>query len=139
MLIRLAMLMGVLLSVNAASAKSFQDHVRGLGFTANVTSAGVIQDQQAGYYSGGGITMRSQVQNMSLGHLQLPSVKAGCGGIDLYNGSFSFINAQAFEALGANIIQNSLGYIFELGIDTLSPQMANSLAKIRSILNAINN
>jgi len=121
-----------------AALVGFERHVNSLGFATNITKPGVIQDQQAGYFSGGGITMRSQVQNMNLAHLQLPSVKAGCGGIDLYNGSFSFIKGEQFESMIKSIIQASAGYALELALDSVSPQLANAMSKMRSIMNMIN-
>ena len=57
----------------------------------NTTTPGAHKDQSAGYWSGGGMSARTRVKNAQLGTLQLPSINAGCGGIDMYMGGLSFI------------------------------------------------
>ena len=43
-------------------------------------------------YTGGSLMMRAPGRNYPLATVQLPSLRAGCGGIDIYGGAFSFIN-----------------------------------------------
>ena len=53
--------------------------------------------QSARYTTLGGISMRTPVvPNLQLGQIQTPRFSAGCGGIDLYAGGFSAINADQF-------------------------------------------
>src|ERR1700723_192676 len=81
-----------------------------LGMSNNVTTAGGYQDQTGGFYTGGSVFSRSKVNNSDLFSLQMPHYRSGCGGIDLFMGGFSFINAQAFTQLLRNIGSNAGGY-----------------------------
>lgn len=121
-----------------AKIDSFEKHVKNMGFITNNTKSGVMQDQQAGYYTGGSITMRGLVSNTSLVNIQLPSINAGCGGIDLFKGAFSFIDQDGFDNLITSIAQGALGYAVELGLDTLSSQIGNVLKGLRREVNFIN-
>src|SRR5712671_5322612 len=78
-----------------------------LGSLGNVTSPGAFRGQAMNLYTGGSLFMREPSKNYSLTRAQLPSLKAGCGGIDLFGGSFSFINKAQFVALLQNIGANA--------------------------------
>ncbi|WP_172844158.1 conjugal transfer protein TraH, partial [Escherichia coli] len=68
-----------------------------LGFASNTTQPGVWQGQAAGYAYGGSLYARTQVKNVQLISMTLPDINAGCGGIDAYLGSFSFINGEQLQ------------------------------------------
>ena len=59
------------------------------------------------------------------------------GGIDLFLGGFSFINAQEFTQLLRNIGSNATGYAFNLALATVTPQIKSVLdelsAKVQSM------
>ncbi|MGZ9927940.1 conjugal transfer protein TraH, partial [Escherichia coli] len=63
-----------------------------LGFASNTSQPQVWQGQAAGYASGGSLYARTQVKTIQLVSMTLPDINAGCGGIDAYLGSFSYIN-----------------------------------------------
>ena len=63
---------------------------------ANVTRPGVYEGQSAGYFTGGGVYLRTPPRSYTLYSVQWPRFRAGCGGIDLFTGGFSFINASEF-------------------------------------------
>lgn len=110
-----------------------------LGMAHNVTKGGGYQDQTGGFYTGGSIFARSKVNNPDLFTLQLPHYRAGCGGIDLFLGGFSFINAQEFTQLLRNIGSNASGYAFNLALATVTPQIKAVLdelsAKVQQMTN----
>src|SRR3546814_7548471 len=58
------------------------------GGAANVTGPSAFQGQSAGYYSLGNVWTRFPQKSVQPFNLQLPSARAGCGGIDLFSGSF---------------------------------------------------
>ena len=62
-------------------------------------------------------------KNYPLVNARLPSLRAGCGGIDLFGGAFSFINKQQFVALLQNIGSNAVGYAFKLALQSISPDI----------------
>ena len=61
--------------------------------STNITPPNNYRDQAAGYYSGGGFAMRTKSGSFQPFSLTAPSFKAGCGGIDMYMGSFSMISS----------------------------------------------
>ncbi|MDO4936677.1 MAG: conjugal transfer protein TraH, partial [Sutterellaceae bacterium] len=83
---------------------------------SNFSRPGVFETQRRGVLSGGSFYSRSPIMNTELVNLQLPSAKAGCGGIDLFGGSFSFINADQFVQLLRSIASNAKGYAFNIAL-----------------------
>ncbi|MCV5231427.1 conjugal transfer protein TraH, partial [Escherichia coli] len=91
---------GLLTVTPAASADVNSDmnqFFNKLGFASNTTQPGVWQEQAAGYAYGGSLYARTQVKNIQLISMTLPDINAGCGGIDAYLGSFSFINGDQLQ------------------------------------------
>ena len=109
-----------------------------LGMNSNVTEAGSFKDQAAGYYTGGSIVARSKPRNIQLATIQLPSIKAGCGGIDMFNGAFSFIQKEelvnALRAIGSN----AGSYAFMLSLQSMSPQLYNTINELNNLAQKIN-
>jgi len=70
---------------------------------SNATRPGVYETQSARYATLGGLSYRAPItQPFRLLSLQTPRFSAGCGGLDLYGGGFSVMNADQFvEALRA--------------------------------------
>lgn len=110
-----------------------------LGMSNNLTTAGGYQDQTGGFYTGGSVFARSKVNNAELFSLQMPHYRSGCGGIDLFMGGFSYINAAAFTQLLRNIGSNAGGYAFNLALATVTPQIKSVLdelsAKVQQMTN----
>lgn len=129
------------LSINTAMASvssdlgSFFNH---LGYTSNSTDASAYQGQEAGYYTGGSLYARNSVRDYQLVSVQLPSVKAGCGGIDLFTGGFSFINSQNLVDAMENIANNAVSYAVLLGIQTVTPEIADEMQSLQGYANFIN-
>jgi conjugative transfer pilus assembly protein TraH len=81
-----------------------------LGYSGNVTQAQAWQGQAAGYFSGGSVYLRNPVKNVQLISMQLPSLNAGCGGIDAYLGAFSMISGEEIQRFVKQIMSNAAGY-----------------------------
>ena len=93
------------------------------GTAANVTGPSAFNGQSAGYYSGGSLWSRFPSKTINPVNVQLPSARAGCGGIDLFAGSFSFINADEMVAMLKATANNAIGFAFQLAIDSISAQI----------------
>jgi conjugative transfer pilus assembly protein TraH len=115
-----------------------QDFFNRHGMAANITSPGHFEDQTAGYYSGGGISVRSQPRNTQLMTLQMPTFKAGCGGIDLWAGGLSFINADELRQMLKGITTSALNYAFMLGLQKVSPVLYNTMNELNAMAQKIN-
>lgn len=109
-----------------------------LGFDSNVSAPSAYLGQEAGYYTGGSIFARTQVRDVQIMQLDLPSHRSGCGGIDIFAGGFSFVNADQLVALFKNILNNAKGYAFTLAMETATPQLANVMKYLQDVANKIN-
>ncbi len=111
------------------------------GGAANVTGPSAFEGQSAGYYSLGNIWTRFPQKSVQPFNLQLPSARAGCGGIDLFSGSFSFINASEIIAMLKATANNALGFAFKLAIDSVSPEIGkvmDEFSQKAQLLNQMN-
>lgn len=128
----------VIADVNSDLNKFFNDmNYSGI----NYSKGEVWKGQAAGYLAGGGLYARTGIKNIQLASMSIPSVNAGCGGIDLYLGSFSYINSEQLTRFVKSIMSNSVGYAFDLALTTLAPtlkQVKDMLQKISEDINATN-
>lgn len=130
--------MGVLLAPLSSVGGGMEDFYNALGGTSNVTGGGAYKAQTQNIITGGSLFMRAPVKTTQLMSFQPPSIKAGCGGIDLYAGSFSFINKDAFISMVRNIASNAAGHAFQLAIDAMSPMIGADLKHFQDILQKAN-
>lgn len=108
------------------------------GTLHNTTKPGVYQNQSAGYYSGGGFTVRGGVRTAQIATLQMPGFKAGCGGIDAWGGGFSHIKSGELVAMLQNIGSSATSYAFMLAVQTVSPQIYNIMNELNALATKIN-
>ncbi|WP_422410210.1 MULTISPECIES: conjugal transfer protein TraH [unclassified Endozoicomonas] len=78
------------------------------------------QTQRRGVISGGAFHARNRINETNLTGIVPPEFSAGCGGIDLYGGSFSFINSEQFNKLIRDIAGNASGYLLGLAISAMN-------------------
>lgn len=137
-----ALLAATLLYTSAAQAgdigtdlKDFWDRSGG---GVNYTRPTAYQGQMGGYVTLGSLYVRTRPRNSGLLNIQLPSVRAGCGGIDIFGGAFSFISKEELIQLGKAIMQNATSYAFELALESLSPQVHEQMAKLRDLAQKAN-
>ncbi|MES8077640.1 conjugal transfer protein TraH, partial [Cutibacterium acnes] len=106
---------------STTSAMSMQELFDSVNAQGNVSNPAVLQGQTMNLYTGGSLFMRMPKRTYQLATVTPPSWNAGCGGIDLFMGGFSFINKEQFEAILRNIGSNALGYGFKIAINNLCP------------------
>jgi conjugative transfer pilus assembly protein TraH len=105
----------------------------------NVTGPAYVQGQQYGYYTVGSLNYRTEQSNLQFGSIKMPSVRAGCGGIDVFGGGFSFINSDQLVAVLKNMATNAVGLLFQMAIDSLSELLGTNIKDFMSKLqNATN-
>ena len=85
-----------------------------LGAIGNYTAPGAFRGQTFNTYTGGSLFMRAPNKVYQLAAIQFPSAKAGCGGIDVFGGSFSHISAAEFKNMLRNITAALPGIAFQL-------------------------
>ncbi len=108
------------------------------GASVNVSSGEIYQGQKAGYMTGGGVVVRGRVIDTKPLTVSLPKFDAGCGGIDIFTGGFTFIdNKQLIETL-KSIGSSAVGYAFLLGLKSVSPLVSGTIENLQTWANHIN-
>ncbi|CAM3672413.1 putative conjugative transfer protein TraH (plasmid) [Legionella longbeachae NSW150] len=109
-----------------------------LGFDANVTGSHAYQTQAAGYAALGSVYARNQVRTIRLAHVDVPGMRSGCGGIDLFAGGFSFIKSDQIVKFMQNILSGGAGYALNLALETELPEIAHAMQFMQKLANEIN-
>lgn len=105
---------------------------------SNTTNPGVYATQRRGVIAGGRYTTKSRIFDENLVSITPPSWKAGCGGVDLYGGSFSFVNADQIVQLLRSVGANSKGYIFQLALDNVFPDGSKWIENFQKKVQSLN-
>lgn len=104
----------------------------------NVTQPTAHLGQRRGVLSAGSVVTRHRLMDPSLVSFVPPSFEAGCGGIDLFGGSFSFINLEQFTQLLRAIASNAAGYAFQLALTTMAPSAAEVIEQLQKKVQQLN-
>lgn len=126
------------LSSHAGLNSDMNDFFESSGMQSNVTGPGAYQGQTAGMYTGGQLYARNQVKNVHPASISLPSLSAGCGGIDAFTGSFSFLSGDELISSMKAIASNATSYAFMLGMETVSPQLSGVQKHLSNLANTVN-
>ncbi len=119
----------------AATMESVFDDLNG-----NVTYGGpaAVKTQTMNMYTGGNLTLAAPSRSYNLMSVQAPTVNAGCGGIDLHLGGFSFISKEQFVQTLRNIGSNALGYGFKIALQNICPTCDNVMTSLQNIADKAN-
>lgn len=123
-------------AVNAGPLQNQLDNV--FNSMVNTTTPGAYESQRRGVLAGGSVYVRNKVVNTQIASLAPPSWKGGCGGIDFFGGSFSFINADQFVQLLRSVASNALGYAFQLALSSTCGECMATIGKLQDIIQKLN-
>ena len=104
----------------------------------NYTAPGAYETQRRSAYFGGRYTMKNAIYNENLVAMQLPSARGGCGGIDIFGGSFSFINSDQLVQLLRQVASNAQGYAFQLAMDNMCPNCMEWMNELQIKMQGLN-
>jgi conjugative transfer pilus assembly protein TraH len=110
-----------------------------LGAVGNYTAPGAFRGQTFNTYTGGSLFMRAPNKVYQLAAIQFPSARAGCGGIDVFGGSFSHISAAEFKNMLRNITAALPGIAFQLALESVSPLLGGLTKWAKGLETWINN
>ncbi len=114
------------------------DFYSSAGAASNMTPPQAIASQAVIGYAGGGLSWRVPNKNFQPISITPPSISSGCGGIDLYLGSYSFPNKDQFVQALRNFGQAATGYFFQLALKTMAPEIESTLAYINDLATEVN-
>jgi conjugative transfer pilus assembly protein TraH len=102
------------------------------------TQADYFTGQKRGYGTLGSFSARWSSGNDYLVSVTPPKFKAGCGGIDVFMGGFSFLNADYLVQKLQNMMNAAPAVAFDLALNTLCSQCAKSLNTLEAITDRLN-
>ena len=105
---------------------------------SNTTKPGAFETSSRGVISAGGLVVRNQISSVNFASMQAPSIEAGCGGIDFFGGSFSFISADQLVEFLKNVASNAIGYAFKMALKQVCEPCVNILNDLQNLANAVN-
>jgi conjugative transfer pilus assembly protein TraH len=138
MKIRVSLLALVLLLLSTTVRAGIMADLNAM-FMSNSTAPGTFTTRdRTGIYAGG-YSMRTPIHNINIVSFDPPRLNAGCGGVDLYGGSFSFINGQELIAIFRSVASNAAGLAFKAAIKVISPSLDSLITEFQTMLQNMNN
>lgn len=107
-------------------------------FMSNSTSPQAFHTQSRGGFAMGSVVARTPIMPIRLVAFDPPRVSGGCGGIDMYGGSFSFINKEALIAVFRQVVANAVSALFWYAIKQISEPLSSVMDKFQSLIQALN-
>ena len=123
---------------NTAQAGISSQMNKVFGDMSNVTNPGAYKTQSRGVITGGRVTQKSKIFNEALVSFTAPSWNAGCGGVDLFGGSLSFINADQIVELMRAVAANAKGYFFQLALENTCPACSKHIEAFQRKIQSLN-
>ncbi len=124
---------------SSMSQASLQQEMNQLfGSMTNTTAPGVFESQRRGVISGGSVVVRNRIMNENLVSMVPPSFQAGCGGIDMFAGSLSFVNADQFVQLLRSVAANAKGYAFQLALSAMCEKCSQHMETLQKKIQQLN-
>lgn len=108
-------------------------------FISNSTSAQTMRSKDRVGMMGGSLYLRAPVKSITIVAYDLPRVNAGCGGVDLFGGSFSFIDSQQLVQIFRQVAANAAGLAFKAAIKTISPNLDALISEFQTLMQNMNN
>lgn len=132
----IALLMMILGGVVHADSQDLLDEI--VEVYVNATPGQVFETQRRGGITVGSVVARSRVVRPNYISITPPSIRGGCGGMDLVGGSFSFINGEQLQQYLRAIASNALNYAFTLALEGVCPTCMQKMEKLRDWSDAMN-
>jgi len=97
-----------------------------------------VQTTKMNTFSAGYVAVRTNINSFNVFAVVPPNFSAGCGGMDMYFGSFSFINSQQLEALIKAIGQDAIPFLFMDAIQSMCHSCYDDLVTLQNWLQKMN-
>lgn len=134
----IAMSLAFALAWSPAQAGFMEDFYNSAGAGVNVTPADVYNTQALGVITGGGLVWRTPQRNFTPFYFSPPSLRSGCGGIDVFLGAFGLANREQFVQFLRNIGQNAAGLAFKVALQAMAPELESKIQEVANYINEWN-
>ena len=118
----------------AADLSQQMANMFGNGAMANVTGPGAYKSQTQNIYTGGEMQLRVPSRSYQLMSYSKPSINFGCGGADIYLGSFSHISSAQFKAMLEQVAQAYAGLLFKAALKSINPLIESVIGDMQKSL-----
>lgn len=106
---------------------------------STVAGPGSFESESRGYVYGGRFSARYNQDVDHLISIQPPSFKKGCGGIDMFLGSVSYLDVERLVEKFESIMTGALAtYAFDIALNVLCTQCAKELQSLEAIMDRLN-
>jgi len=126
-----------LLTPSAGRAGGLDDAVKSM-FWASTTSPQVYESQRRKGYVAGAVSLRTPLRRFNILTFDPPRLRAGCAGIDLFGGSFSFINGEQLKLLIKQIGAAALSYAVYVAINEMCKPCGATIAFLQKLMSQLN-
>lgn len=107
-------------------------------FVSTSTDTQAFETQRLLGVYGGSMTIRPAGRAINIVQLAGPRIDAGCGGIDIFFGSFSFVNGEQFEQLVRALAANAVGFALKAGINTMCNPCGAIISELEMAIRELN-
>lgn len=135
----IAAAVSMLLAFESAYAGFVDDFLDEAQASVNVTQAGVIQAGGMNVASGGGFVYKSPRKEFSPFNVTPPSLRAGCGGIDIFLGAFSIPSREEFVSFLKSVGTALPGVAFQVALQYMSPDLNEIVGRYSDIIRGYTN
>lgn len=127
------------LCVQTAGAGFIKDYFDATQAMSNVTEAGVREAGAVSTVTGGGFVYRTPRTDFVPFSVTPPSLKAGCGGIDLFLGAFSIPSREEFVSFLKSVGTALPGLAFQLALQTMAPDLNEQVGRYADLIRSYTN
>lgn len=122
--------------VQAGFVDDFLDEAQA---SVNVSQAGLVQAGGMNVVTGGGFVFKAPRKEFSPFAVTPPSLKAGCGGIDLFLGAFSIPSREEFVSFLKSVGTALPGVAFQVALQAMAPDLNEMVGRYSDLIRGYTN
>ena len=137
---QVALILAICFTVTASAPIRYSQASFADKWITNKTSSSpsYFAGSQRGYMNGGSMSARWPQSSDSLMTISKPSIKSGCGGIDMFLGGMSFLNMDFLVAKMERILAAAPAAAFDIALKTMAPQVSGTLKDMNAMVDKLN-
>ena len=106
---------------------------------ATKSSPNMFEAQKRGYASAGNLSLRFNNESDYLVSIAPPRFRAGCGGIDMFFGSFSYLKEDYLLKKLERIAEGTMAtFVFDIAMSVLSEPVQKSMKSLEALIDRLN-
>ena len=131
-----AMAIGCAGQVQAGFVDDFLDEAQA---NVNVTQSGILQAGGMNVVTGGGFVFKAPRKEFSPFAITPPSLRANCGGIDIFLGAFSIPSREEFVSFLKSVGTSLPGVAFQMALQYMAPDLNEIVGRYSDLIRGYTN